>query len=117
AGDIGKRLDTIGRLAVNMRVQEFLVVDRPGRIRLSHELIADAPAAVAPFDDINPSCFITAVRIVVTGEEIPVLIENQILRVAQPEGEDLQLRAIGIATEHATSIRFANHPAISYPDI
>src|SRR5437870_4307704 len=100
-GDIGNRRDNIGRLAVKMRVPEFLVVEWPSRIRIFHELIADAPATVAPFDDINPSCFIAAVRIVVTCEEIPVLIENQILRIAQPEREDLQLGAIGIATEHA----------------
>src|SRR5262245_49976135 len=63
---------------------------------MSDELIADAPAAVAAFGEVNPARGIAAVRIVITGPEVAVLVEDQFLRVAQAGREDFEIRAIGI---------------------
>ena len=112
-GDIGNWRNDVGRLAVKMRIPKFLRVERSPRVGTLHELIADAPAAVAAFHDVNPARLIAAVGVVVAGEKISVLIENQVLRIAQAESEHFEVGAVRIATEDATGVGFAHTAAIS----
>ena len=52
-------------------------------------MIVKAPAAVAVLDEIDPACAISTVRVVVPGEEVAVVIEDELLRVAEPCTEEL----------------------------
>jgi hypothetical protein len=56
-----------------------------------------SPAAVATFHQMHEAAFIARVRIVVAGEEIAEFVEGKLLRIPHAGGENLELRAIGIA--------------------
>ena len=95
-----------------MGIPKFLRVERSARVGTFHELIADAPAAIAAFHDINPARLIAAVGVVVAGEQVAVLIENQVLRIAQAESEHFEFGAVRVATEDTARVGFAHVPAI-----
>ena len=40
----------------------------------------------------------------IPGEQVPVLIERQLLRVSQAGGEHFEFRSVGIAAEHGSPI-------------
>src|SRR5439155_24333071 len=54
-GDVRDWRDDVGCLALKMRIPKFLRIERPARIRPFHELIADPPAIVAAFNQVNPA--------------------------------------------------------------
>src|SRR5437763_545611 len=91
AGDVRDRRNDIRRLPLEMWMPELLLVKRPARIRIFHELIADPPAIVPAFNQINPPGFVTAIRIIVAGEQVSILIEHQVLWIAQSVREYFQL--------------------------
>ena len=62
-------------------------------------LVADAPAVVSPFDNVDQSGWVAVVGVVVAGEEIAVLVEDELLRIAQARGIQFQPGAVGIAAE------------------
>src|SRR5688572_6146401 len=62
-GNVGDRWNNIGRLSFKVRVPEFLLIEGAARIRPFHELVANAPAAVTAFHEINPARLISAVRV------------------------------------------------------
>ena len=74
-------------------------------------LITDAPAAVAAFDQVHEALHVALVAVVVAGEEIAVLVEHQLLRIAQAARDHLELGAIGIGAEHRAFIRIGDHLA------
>ena len=95
-----------------MRIPKFLRVEWSARVGAFHELIADAPAAVAAFHNVNPPRLIATVGVVVAGEKVSVLIEHQVLRIAQAESEHFEFRAVRITTKHATRVGIAHAAAI-----
>ena len=112
ARDVGDGRDNVGRLAVKLRIPKFLRVERSARVRSLHELITDAPAIVAALHHVNPAGLVAAVRIVVAGKQIAVLIENEVLRIAQAEREHFEIGAVRIAAEDAAGIGLTDVPAI-----
>src|SRR5436853_4093109 len=77
-------------------------------------LKADAPAAVAAFDEVNPAGAIAAVRIVVAGEEIAVIVERKFLRIAQAQGENFQAGSICVAAKNGAGIGVADRLACAF---
>ncbi len=84
--------------------QSFSSFHGPRLIGPVDELVADPPAAVAPFDQVDPARLVAAVGVVVAGEQVAELVERQLLRVAETRGEDLQLGAVGVAAEHRAGV-------------
>src|SRR5215207_3481346 len=105
AREVGDGQDNVGGLFRNaaegvpyriIRLPDFLAVEGAavGQILISHP-----PAAVAPFDDVYPAGLIAAVAVVVAREEVAVVVERQLLRVAEAGGKNLQVPAIELAAE------------------
>ena len=62
------------------------------------------PAAVAAFDELDEARLVAAVRVVVAGEKIAVFIKRQFLRIAHADGENLEVRAVGIAAHDGAGV-------------
>ena len=75
---------------------------------------ADAPAAVAAFDDVEPFRFVAGVGVVVAGEKIAVAVEGQRLRVAQARVVNFQIRAVGVAAEDAAAVLIIDDVAFGF---
>ena len=101
-GEVGDRRHDVGRLAGVVRVPDLLAVQRAA---VGQVLVGHPPAAVAPFDDVDPAGLVAAVGVVVAGEEVAVVVERQLLRIAQAGGEHLQVRAIELAAQHRAGLR------------
>jgi hypothetical protein len=71
-------------------------------------LIAHTPAAVPAFNQINPARLIAAVGVVIAREKTAVLIEDEVLRIAKAESENLEFRTIRVAAKHAAGVRVAD---------
>src|SRR5688500_7977389 len=66
--EVGDGRDDVCGLALKMRVPQTLGVPRAAAGRRGEGLVADPPAAVATFHNINPARAIAAVAVVVAGE-------------------------------------------------
>src|SRR5438105_1309158 len=99
-------------LARKVRMPKFFGVEGSARIGVFHELIAHAPATVAAFHHIHPARLIATVRIIVAREEISVLIENEILRIAQTKGEHFEVGAVGLAAKDTAGLWLTHRAAI-----
>lgn len=75
-------------------------------------MISLAPTGIAPFNDIDPAGWITVIGIVIAGEQIAVVVEDQLLWIAQAEGEDFQMRAIQIAAIDCAGIRIVHRASV-----
>src|SRR4051812_20473746 len=93
---------------------KFFRVEGTTRVGRLHELIAHTPAVISSFDDVYPARLVAAIRVVVTSEEVAVIIEDQILRVAQAVGENLEVGAIFIAAKNAAALRFPDRFTIAH---
>src|SRR5438045_8715294 len=107
AGDVSDGWNDVGRLAFEWWVPQPFRVERAPRIGVLHKLISHAPTIVAAVDKIYPAGLVAAVRVVIAGEQIAMLIEDQVLRVAQTVSEHLEFGAVRIAAENAPGIRLA----------
>ena len=112
-GQVGDRRHDVGRLTGKRRVPELFLVPRPARVRGFEELVADPPAAIAAFDEIDPACAVAAIGVVIAGEQVAELIERQLLRVAQAGGKDLELGAVGVAAQDRAGIRHGERFAVN----
>src|SRR6185437_5524989 len=70
----------------------------------SRFLISNAPAAVSPFHDVDPARRIAEVGVVGAGHEIAEIIKAELLRIAQPGGEDLEVLAVHIAAKNPAGV-------------
>ena len=111
-GNIGHRRHDIGSLAIPGGVPQLLGVPRAQSDRHAVVLVAAAPAAVAAFDDVDPACLVAVIGVVVAGEEIAVLVEGELLGIAQTGRDNLQLRAVGITAQHGTGVGTRHGPAL-----
>ena len=100
-----------------LRMPELLGIPWSTRDRVRQKLVANPPAAVAPLDDIDPAGLVPLVGVVVTGPEVAVLVEGQFLRVAQADGENLQVRAVGVAAQDRAGIGQGDGPPFLRLDI
>ena len=103
-GQVRNRRHNVRGLACEVRVPQLLGVPGATRDPTLQELVTDSPATVATFDHVHPTGFVPAVGVVVAGEQVAVLVERQLLRVAQSVGEHFEFRAIGIAPQHRTGV-------------
>src|SRR5438105_1643885 len=87
-------------------------VEWAARVGILHELIANSPSTVAAFDQVHPSRLVSAVGIVIAGKQIAILIENEILRIAQTEGEYFEAGTVGVAPKDAAGVRLPDRAAI-----
>ena len=53
----------------------------------------------------HPPGFVASIRVVVSGEQISVFVESQLLRVPQPRGEKFKVTAIGVAAQYGAAFR------------
>ena len=58
-----------------------------GPLAERRELVTDAPAAVAAFDDMHQPLHVAVVAVVVAGEQVAVIVEHERLRIAQTGGD------------------------------
>jgi hypothetical protein len=91
AGDVRDRRDHVRRGVLLLEVGQPLGQPRAGRLGGLDVLVADAPASVAAFYDVNPPRRVAVVAVVVASEQVAVVVEHQLLRVAQARGEDLDV--------------------------
>jgi hypothetical protein len=75
------------------------------RAEAFHVLVTRAPAVVAAFDEMQHATRVRTSRVVVHGPEISVVIERELLRIAQAGAEDFEVATIGFATQHAAGVR------------
>ena len=67
-------------------------------------LVAFAPAGIAVFDDVNDAFAVAVVIVVVDGEEVAEFVEDDLLGVAEVEGEDLEVGAVGVGAEDGAAV-------------
>ena len=72
-------------------------------------LVADAPAAVATFDQVHQALLVALVAVVVAGEQVAVFVERQLLRIAQAVVHDLELGAVGVGAVHRAFVGKGDH--------
>src|SRR5262245_2940656 len=74
-------------------------------IHVLAELPVDAPPTVHPVDDVYESLhFSGMIAVVVRSDQIAVLVERELLRVAQAAREDLGLGAVGVGAENHAAV-------------
>src|SRR3954469_5497752 len=66
------------------------------------------PAAFATFRDVNPPGFVAAVSVVIAGKNISILIEGELLGIAETRMDDFEFAAVGIATHDRAGIGTVN---------
>ena len=84
-----------------VRVPDVFAV--PGAA-ITQVLVVHSPTRIAAFHDIDPAGFVSAIGVVIPREEIAVIVEGQLLRIAKSMGKDFEVASIEIATEHRTRI-------------
>src|SRR5436305_523777 len=104
--DQRNRRDDERSLAVELWVAKPFGHPDAARIGRVDKLETYTPAAIAPFHHVNPAGRIAAVRIIITGEQIAILIEGKFLGIAQPAREDFEAGAIGIAAQDCAHFGF-----------
>src|SRR6185436_15861678 len=100
--DMGDGRDLRRRRLRRLQAPEPLRHPRAAARRL---LIADPPSAVGPFRQIRPASRVAGVAVVVPGPEVPLGVEREVLRVAHSRREDLESRAVRIASHDAAGVR------------
>jgi hypothetical protein len=113
-GDVGAGRDDACRLLGEWHSPDFLGVPRAQPSRVVHFLIADPPTAISAWDDIHPPGRIAAVGVVVAGEEVAILVESQLLGIAEPVMEDLEVGPIRIAPKHGAGVGIVEHSTSSF---
>ena len=98
--DVGERRDDVRRLALEVRLPQALVVPRPAQVGLGDPLVRLPPAGVHAFDHVHEARLVAAVGVVVDGPQLAVLVEHELLRIAQAGREDLEVRAVEVAAQH-----------------
>ncbi len=97
------------RVVINRRIllhrHDVFHQQRPGIARLADVLVPNAPAAVRPFDEIKPFGGVAVIGVVVAGEKVAVVVEAELLRIAQAGAEKLEVGAVGVAAEDAAGVR------------
>ena len=92
--EIGEGRDDVGGLIFELGIPEFLGVPWAAAGRRVEMLVTDTPAAIAAFDEMNPSGAIATIGIVVSGEKISEIVEGEFLRIAEAAGEDFEVCAV-----------------------
>src|SRR5262249_6486215 len=90
-GDVRNGRNNVSRLTFPLRVPELLRIPGPALNGRFHELIADAPSAIAPFNQVNPAGLIASVGVIIPGKQIAILVEHKFLRIAQSVSENFQV--------------------------
>src|SRR5262245_14250524 len=93
--NVGDRRQTPCHLRI--RITHAFGYPRAACVRGRNELPANAPSAVPTLDRVHPARRVAAVGIVVASPKVPILIEGELLRVAQPLMHDFKGRTVGIA--------------------
>ena len=99
-GDIGDRGDDPCRLMFMALVPQAFLVPWPAQVVPCETLVFHAPTGSTALGDVNQSCPVSTVGVVVAREEGSIVIKGDFLGISQPCMEDLESRAIGVATEH-----------------
>src|SRR5262249_54875719 len=110
--EVGDWRNDVRRLTGERRVPELFLIPRPTRVRRLEELVTDPPAAVAPFDEIDPARAVAAVGVILAGKEVAELIEGELLRVSQAGRDYLELRAIGVTAQDRAGVRYGQGLAV-----
>ena len=102
--EVGERREVVGGLAGKAGEPDALAVPRAG-VAHGGVLVADAPAGIAALDDVDKAFHVAVVAVVVAGEEIADLVEEQVLGIAQAGGEEFDVGAVEVAAENGAVIR------------
>ena len=66
--------------------------------------MSHAPTGVAVFDEVEDAFAVALVVVVVDGEEVAEIIEDDLLRIAEVDVEFFEFRAVGIASEDSAAV-------------
>ena len=81
-------------------------------------LVLVAPAGVRTFQEVHqPFAFLRLIPVVVHADDVAERIEGDLLRIADPAGEDLEAPAIRLAAEHGALVGEEETPALPARDI
>ena len=103
-GDVGNGWDDVGGGVGVSDIPNFFGVPGAEGNGEAEMLVADAPAVVAAFDEVQPTRLVAEVGVVVAGEEVAEVVEGEFLRVAEAGGEDFEVAAVGVAAEDGARI-------------
>ena len=80
-----------------------------------HVLIGTTPSIVTVPHDMQQTRTVCSGGVIISGKQRSIGIESQLLGVAQPDRDHLQVTAIGLTAQHATGIRISMHePLLSH---
>ena len=81
-------------------------------------LVLVAPAGVGALQEVDQAfAFLRLVRVIVHADDVAERVEGDLLRVADPAGENLEAPAIRLAAEHGTLVGEEETPAFLARDI
>ena len=66
-------------------------------------LVGHVPPRIGIIEHANYAGFVPDVARVVEGKKVAMVVESQVLRIAQAMGIDLEIRPVGVTTENRTS--------------
>ena len=72
-------------------------------------LVGHVPSGVGVFQNVNDASLVANVAGIVEGEEVAMVVEGQLLRVAQSHGMDLQAGTVRLATKDCSPARSLVH--------
>ena len=104
-GNVRDRRQRPRGLALGGRHPPFL--RQPGIARRAERMVlpADPPAVVAALHKMQPARFVALPGPAVGGEKIPVFVEPEIARIAQPAAENLEARTVRLTAENRALLR------------
>ena len=108
--DVGHRRDDVRRGVALACVPEAFGIPRA---HLGQPLPADGPSVVRPLQHQCPAGLVTAVAVVVTSPKIALVVEAQLLRIAQALGEKFEVRPIRLAAKHGAAVGQLNHASLA----
>ena len=111
-GDVGGGRDDEGRLDGVLELPDLLGHPAGGRALLQadravervHGLVFHLPAGIRALDDVDDARLVALVGVVVDRDAVAELVEGDLLRVAQAEVHDLEVRAVRLEAEHGAAV-------------
>ena len=81
------------------------VLHHPAALEL-HVLVLAAPAGVGTLEQVDEAfAFLRLVGVVIHADDVPEIVEGDLLEIADAGGEDLETRTVGFATQHGAGMR------------
>ncbi len=88
------------------------------RIRVLAKLPVGSPPGFAAFGNVDHALGLTGiVAVVIHTHQVAVVVEGDLLRIAHPAGEDLEIAAVRIGSQHRARVRMRPPPTGAIDDV